>query len=393
MAEPSHEAEPRADAEAVVEDSSSAVATTAARALALGAALATPAALHGIRDDLAAIGLAELPKPWGGWERRTEFLKRSSNVLAGFGILDAVQERERADWMFTRDVPPAHDESARVALWQSVAADASRATAIAWLRVLMTDREPTAAAAAAAALAHWKRKREVSVPATLEGARRLVYVHAGSQVAGARQIARAARGSYRETGRIGSLAKGIIPPYDVGKASTTSLIVHGTHAWPGAWWFVGGDFHTYIRSHVRPDVFSGRNAFSWSGAYKGRDRHVAAERLAGWAQDTVGGSLNAVFAHSYGGAVALHATAYGLVINDLVLLSAPVEAIPVEWRNVGRATSLRIHMDLVLLAARRRQRFTENVEEHHLPRWFWHHCDSHDPHVWRDEDCVATLRL
>ena len=78
--------------------------------------------------------------------------------------------------------------------------------------------------------------------------------------------------------------------------------------------------------------------------------------------------LNTVFAHSYGGIIALYASTFGLKMNEVVLLSVPVENIPVEWRNIGRAVSLRIHMDLVLLAARRRQLFTENVEEHHLSR-------------------------
>jgi hypothetical protein len=54
---------------------------------------------------------------------------------------------------------------------------------------------------------------------------------------------------------------------------------------------------------------------------------------------------------------------------------------------------LRIHMDIVLLAARRAQRFTENVEEHYLPHWFWNHSDSHDPAIWRSETCPETLGL
>jgi len=50
-------------------------------------------------------------------------------------------------------------------------------------------------------------------------------------------------------------------------------------------------------------------------------------------------------------------------------------------------------MDLVLLAARRPQRFTENVEEHYLPHWFFDHGDSHDPALWRKEDSTRKLKL
>jgi len=154
-----------------------------------------------------------------------------------------------------------------------------------------------------------------------------------------------------------------------------------------------GDFHTYIRNEVRQDLFSGYHAFQWSGRYRKRDRDVAAERLAGWVRDVVGHGLNAVFAHSYGGIIALNATTRGLLVNDLVLLSVPAENVPVEWRNIRRAVSLRIHMDLVLLAARRRQYFTENVEENYLPYWFWRHRSSHDPEIWQSEKCSEMLGL
>jgi hypothetical protein len=76
-----------------------------------------------------------------------------------------------------------------------------------------------------------------------------------------------------------------------------------------------------------------------------------------------------------------------------VLLSTPVDSVPIEWRNIGRAQSLRIHLDLVLLAARRRQRFTENVEEFYLPQWFWSHSDSHEPTIWQAGDWPDVLEF
>jgi alpha-beta hydrolase superfamily lysophospholipase len=110
-------------------------------------------------------------------------------------------------------------------------------------------------------------------------------------------------------------------------------------------------------------------------------------------EGVVGHGLNALFAHSYGGIIALNATTRGLKVKDLVLLSVPAENVPVEWRNIERAVSLRIHMDLVLLAARRRQYFSENVEENYLPYWFWRHDDSHNPEIWQSEKCPEMLGL
>jgi alpha-beta hydrolase superfamily lysophospholipase len=109
--------------------------------------------------------------------------------------------------------------------------------------------------------------------------------------------------------------------------------------------------------------------------------------------DVVGHGLNVLFAHSYGGVIALNATTHGLRVKDLVLLSVPAEEVRVEWRNIERAVSLRIHMDIVLLAARRPQYFTENVEENYLPHWFWKHSDSHDPEIWEREKSPQLLGL
>lgn len=104
--------------------------------------------------------------------------------------------------------------------------------------------------------------------------------------------------------------------------------------------FPGGNFHTYLLNEVRPDLFCGQNPFAWSGAYRNKHRLIAAERLAGWTQDIVRGPLNSVFAHSYGGVIALEATKYGLVVHDLVLLSVPADNVRVEWRRIDRAVSL-----------------------------------------------------
>lgn len=323
MAEPIEFSAVRSDAEAASDSSSAAVASTAARALSLGSALATPDALRGMDRELAAIGLLRIPARWGGWEQRKQIFAGSDDVLGQYHLLDQVRSREEERWVVSDAATGAPEWSARADLWRSVATSRRQDEAVAWLRMLMADREPTAAAAVA--LARWQKPREeteIGVPAALECARE------------------------------------VLPRYAESRNSDASII-----------------------------------AFQWSGAYKKGHRDIAAKRLAGWVGEVTGDGLNALFAHSYGGIIALNATTHGLKVKDLVLLSVPVESFPVEWRNIGRAVSLRIHMDLVLLAARRRQFFTENVEENYLPGWFWQHSDSHNPEIWQSEKCPEMLGL
>jgi pimeloyl-ACP methyl ester carboxylesterase len=388
MAEPIGEGAVRADAEAASDPSPVGIATTAARALALGSALASPGALRGIETDLTAIGLSRLPATWGGWERRGQIIEDSDEVLNEYGLLEEIRQREEERWIATSSDSYDLLRSERVDLWRVVAAEARQADAIAWLRMVMTDQEPTAAAAASAALARWQKRQDTAVPTSLTCAREVLTQYASSDAVDAAAIAYAALGSENAVQQQLLSDK---KSSTVGR--TLSIIVHGTAAWSKSWWLAGGDFHTYILQEVRPDLFSGYNAYQWSGAYNRRTRNIAAERLAGWARDSIGDCLNTVFAHSYGGVIALNATTQGLAIKDLVLLSTPAEDVRVEWRNIERAVSLRIHMDIVLLAARRAQRFTENVEEHYLPHWFWNHSDSHDPALWRSERCSEALGL
>ena len=254
--------------------------------------------------------------------------------------------------------------------------------------MLMADQESTAAAAAAVALARWQQPKEFTVPAALSHAKEVLPEYAESRDSDASAIAQAALGTGDDTVYAQLPKSGPSPT-----SPTTSLLVAGTGAYANTWYMTGGDFHTYILKEVRQDLFSGLHAFTWSGAYRKKHRDVAAKLLAGWVDGVVGHGVNALLAHSYGGTVALKATTHGLSVKDLVLLTSPVEDVPVEWRNIGRAVSLRIHMDLILLAARRRQYFTENVEENYLPYWFWRHGASHSPEIWQHEKCAEMLGL
>lgn len=112
--------------------------------------------------------------------------------------------------------------------------------------------------------------------------------------------------------------------------SRTSLMVHGTFAKNGAWWQPGGDFHEFIRSTVRPDLFSAADRFDWSGGYSDAARALAATELGNWvhARGLVGLDI---LAHSHGANVAMLASQSGLTVGTLVLLSPA--AAPGAWRR------------------------------------------------------------
>ncbi len=375
---------PRDDADAVLGSDDSARFTTAARALILGNALSASPALSGLESDIGALGFSAVPRYWGGWDQRQEAVARSDDVLRQFGVLEEVQAQEVGQVLPALRGEATPRREARLPLWRRLAAEPSVSDSIAWLRLLMTDEEPVAAVAAAVSLSYWRRRKEVEIPFPLAVAPALVdrYTAASDPVAAA--VASAARPPEEF-----AVPRGRPRQID----GSIGLIVHGTGAWRGTWWDPGGDFHTYAKLTLCGGLYSGGMPFSWSGAYRGSHRRKAAERLAKWVMEASDGTVCCLYAHSYGGVIALMSNVYGVKIKQLVLLSVPYEAEPVEWRNIDRAMSLRIHRDLVLLAARRRQRFTENVEEHWLPQWFVSHSDSHDPDVWDAEDCKGMLKL
>lgn len=269
MAEPIELSAVRSDAEAASDPSSAAVASTTARALSLGSALATPDALRGMNRELAAIGLLRTPPAWGGWEQRKQILAGSDDILGRYHLLDQIRSREEERWVVSDAESGVPQWSARVDLWRSVAASRRQDEAVAWLRLLMADREPTAAAAAAVALAKWQKPRDITVPAALSCAREILPEYAESRNPDASVIARAALGTGDDTTYARLPRSGPSPTN-----STTSLLVAGTGAWANSWYMTGGDFHSYILKEVRQDLFSGYHAFQWSGAYKKRHRSV-----------------------------------------------------------------------------------------------------------------------
>ncbi|HEX7895485.1 MAG TPA: hypothetical protein VF447_14905, partial [Terriglobales bacterium] len=76
-----------------------------------------------------------------------------------------------------------------------------------------------------------------------------------------------------------------------------------------------------------------------------------------------------------------------------VLLSCPVhwpKYMP-DFDITQKAVSVRVHMDLVILADRGGQKFSDpRIQEHVLPLWFDHFA-THDPANWQKYNIPAML--
>jgi hypothetical protein len=170
-------------------------------------------------------------------------------------------------------------------------------------------------------------------------------------------------------------------------AGDTAMLLHGTWALGQPWWKAGGDFYQYVLQKVRADLYTHNDRFSWTGGYSDKARAIAAEELAKWVASHNEEGIDLI-CHSHGGNVAMLTTTMGVALGELVLLSCPVHEAqyrpaPGKFRSV---VSVRVHMDLVIMADRGGQKFTDPaVEEHVLPVWF-EHSATHDPEVWKKYD-------
>ena len=175
-------------------------------------------------------------------------------------------------------------------------------------------------------------------------------------------------------------------------------LVHGTlfvpvGRRPDEWWKPGtGDFHMYLKTGPRPNVYSGADYFFWSGGWFDDARSEAVEKLSRWVRDRRYSELD-VFAHSHGANIAMLATRH-VKIRQLVLLSCPVHwsLYQPDFSNVSDIVSIRIRWDLVIMADRGDQRFDHpQVREHVLPMWFGRHDSSRRSSTWQSRNLARYL--
>jgi len=193
-------------------------------------------------------------------------------------------------------------------------------------------------------------------------------------------------------------APGKMPPDANRSASSSerpSTMVHGTWGWKGDWWYSGGDFHSYVQSKYRAGLYGGGQEFSWSGAYSARQRAKGGERFKRWA-DAAGKAdgLGTVLAHSYGGEIVARAVNAGASVDEVVLLSAPVNAHHEEMiKHVRRIIDIRLAFDIVLTAAGADQQLSRasNIVEYRVKLPVWSHAATHDPELWRHEGIASAV--
>lgn len=177
------------------------------------------------------------------------------------------------------------------------------------------------------------------------------------------------------------------------RRSRTSLLVHGTWARTAAWWQPpNGDFWQYVHTDVDPNLYGAQDRFDWSGGYSVAARALGGARLRTWVQQHNLAGLD-LFAHSHGGSVSMVANHAGMQVGRMILLSCPVHwpQYTPAFNLLNRVISIRVHLDLVILADGGGQRFYDpRIEEHVLPLWFDHSL-SHDPATWRQYDVRAWL--
>jgi hypothetical protein len=177
------------------------------------------------------------------------------------------------------------------------------------------------------------------------------------------------------------------------RRSRTSLLVHGTWARTAAWWQPpNGNFWQYLHANVDPNLYGAQDRFDWSGGYSVAARALGGARLNTWVQQHNLAGLD-LFAHSHGGSVSMVASQAGTPVGRMILLSCPVhwpQYMP-AFNHVNRVISIRVHLDLVILADGGGQRFYDpRIEEHVLPLWFDHSL-SHDPATWQQYNVPAWL--
>lgn len=177
------------------------------------------------------------------------------------------------------------------------------------------------------------------------------------------------------------------------RRSRTSLLVHGTWARTAAWWQPpNGDFWQYVHATVDPNLYGAQDRFDWSGGYSVAARALGGARLGTWVQQHNLAGLD-LFAHSHGGSVSMVASHAGTQVGRMILLSCPVHwpQYTPAFNRVNRVISIRVHLDLVILADGGGQRFYDpRIEEHVLPLWFDHSL-SHEPATWQQYNVQAWL--
>jgi hypothetical protein len=178
-------------------------------------------------------------------------------------------------------------------------------------------------------------------------------------------------------------------PQGAQQANPGLMLIHGTNFPPSrpVWSVPGtGPLFQHIAG-FRKDIYAQGDYYRWEGGYSAYAREVAAYNLDDWVQRRNLAGIDAV-AHSHGCNVVMAATQRGIDFNKVVFLSCPVRWQEYQPRagSIAKSQSIRVRLDLVILADRSGQRFPKNtIPEKILPIWFVSHSATTEPATWNNE--------
>ena len=187
-------------------------------------------------------------------------------------------------------------------------------------------------------------------------------------------------------------AFGDVYPTDPGakEQPRTTVVIHGTFAQNETWWRNGYPFFEYLEHDVPiTDLFLGDDPYNWSGNWSNTARQQAAAELVAWYTEHDEKCLNVV-AHSHGSNVAFLADAQ-LKFGRMIVLSTPYHPNLYSPDADSTILSLRVHMDLVVLADGGGNRFPQmpKLTEEYIG-WF-NHSATHDEQRWTSKSVPSML--
>ena len=170
----------------------------------------------------------------------------------------------------------------------------------------------------------------------------------------------------------------------------TTIVIHGTWASDQNWWRNGYPFFEYMEHDVPlDDLFLGDDPYEWSGNWSHDARKQAATALEAWANQHQENCLNLV-AHSHGGNVGFLAS-NNIQFGRMILLSTPSHPHLYSPGNYKSLFSLRVHLDLVVLADGGGNEFPDwnSLQEKYLG-WF-NHSSTHNERLWENKQVPGWL--
>lgn len=170
----------------------------------------------------------------------------------------------------------------------------------------------------------------------------------------------------------------------------TTIVIHGTWASDQNWWKNGYSFFEYMEHDVPfDDLFLGDDPYEWSGNWSHDARKRAATKLETWATQHQEDCLNVV-AHSHGGNVGFLAS-NSVQFGRMIMLSTPAHPHLYNPVNYKSLFSLRVHLDLVVLADGGGNKFPDwNLLQEKYLGWF-NHSSTHSERLWENKQIPSWL--